>query len=572
MTKEDFSLKKDVLQLQKKVTDLELTATELKEGLSKFDPAVLDDLKQRLDDVEDLVMVENAGIIELKKMLEGIQDATQTKELSEELKGKVEELTSKITSLEEKVSTPAPQVDTTQIEELKTNFENLKAEVEEKLSEVKTTTPSVDLVTNEIRREITRSVDWLKTEVISIVEERSTSLEKQVAEITEKLSKLPSPDELTSVVEGFANSFKTFRSSIETRLQTEENKMEERWAMVEDKMTLLTNLSKTMEEFKADTEMKRRALETMISSLEEKLRMPLHERAVRELEKIRNDWIVNNARIDTIETLIKSFERQVENLRPAFKKLETFDKLVNLNEEISQKIEKMKEYYEAVEQFSKKAEIVQLREKLKVFEERVEEIKSHIIESVTQNKKIEEYVEDKVQKEMKRLKTDVESMITSLQDDMSVFQGNLMSLEQGQLDITAAVANLQESKIDVDKKFKSVETEIESLKPAKQELINLKTELARMKKEPIDLREIIKKIDSLEADLKAIKSLKSEDKTNELVNKIKELERKIDLIALPTYDEQITELLNRIVFLESRITAVEGILQDIPRYSPIVVE
>ncbi|MEM5806003.1 MAG: hypothetical protein QXM85_02285, partial [Candidatus Aenigmatarchaeota archaeon] len=97
MTKEDFSLKKDVLQLQKKVADLELTMTELKEALSKFDTAVIDDLKQRVEDIEDLTMVENAAVIELKKMLE----STKSEQPQETISPQLEE---RLKTLEEKVS------------------------------------------------------------------------------------------------------------------------------------------------------------------------------------------------------------------------------------------------------------------------------------------------------------------------------------------------------------------------------------------------------------------------------------------------------------------------------------
>lgn len=539
MIKEDFSLKKDMLQIQKKVTDLELTATELKEVLAKFDTTAIDDLKQRVGDIEDLTMVENAAVLELKKMLEGSQPAQR------EEPNKLEELTSKVTELEDKISNAQP--DATQINEIKTNLENLKVEIESKISDVRTTVPNIDLVTNEIRREVDRSVDWLKSEVNSLLEERTTSIEKQVAGMGEKLSKIPSPEELISIVDGMSSSFKSFRATIESRFQAEENKLEERWSHLESKFSLLTDLSKTIEEFKADAEMKKEGLDNMIGSLEQKLRMPLPERAVRELEKIRNDWIVNNARMDAMESLVKNIERQIGDLRPVLKKLDTFDRILDLHKEITQKLEEMKHYSESAKILAEKAETIDLS-------------------------KIEKHVEKKIRDEINKAKDRMERNILELQDDMSVLQGTLMPIEKNNSGVMASVAELQEKKAELEKRLGFNENVIYSMS---KELITVKNILINTDKTQSknEMPELIKKVYSLEAEIENIKSLKPEDTTNELVNKINQLETKIDSIR--TYaglDEGISELVNRIVFLESRIVAMEGMIQDMPRYSPIIVE
>jgi len=51
-----------LLQIEKRFVDIEIALGELKEAFSS--------LEQRIDDIEDLIMVEQAGLIELKKMLE----------------------------------------------------------------------------------------------------------------------------------------------------------------------------------------------------------------------------------------------------------------------------------------------------------------------------------------------------------------------------------------------------------------------------------------------------------------------------------------------------------------------
>ncbi len=554
MTKADLSLKKDILQLQKKVTDIELTATELREELSKLDASAINELKQKVEDVEDLTMVENAAVLELKKMLEGTQappPAQTPPTMPEDWDAKLEELKSRINALEEKTPT-TPELDTSQIDELKTNFENLKTELEAKLSEVRTYVPNVDLVTNEIRREVNRSVEWLKTEMYATFEERTTSLERQISEIEEKASRLPSPEEMSSILDGITGSFKSFKSTMETRLKTEQNKLEEKWSGIEDKLSLLTDVSKSMDAFKSDMEMKRKALESIGSSLEEKLKMPLPERAVHELEKIRSDWIVNNARVDTIETLLKSLERQVDNVRPTLKKLETFDKLVDLHKELSEKLETMKKYYEDVMKFAKKTESSDLEKKIEMFEKN--------FESFTKRGNSEKYDDRKI-----------DGKINRVGDDISLLQGNLMSLEQGRSDLTAAVSELQEMRSNINKRLNTNENGMNSLQ---KDLEKFKNDLTNvLKRQPkTDTSELAKKIDSLEAEINDVKSLKTEDSSNGLVKKINELERKIESIRSSlTFDGELSEVVSRLVFVESRLVAMEGMIQD-TRYVPIVVE
>ena len=105
---EDFSkvehkFKLSLLQLQKRMTDLEVAISELKEsvetGAGKSGDVA--ELGQRVEDVEDLIMVEQAGIMELQKMMQQAQEHFQSlgAEVPEETEKRIETLESDIDTL-----------------------------------------------------------------------------------------------------------------------------------------------------------------------------------------------------------------------------------------------------------------------------------------------------------------------------------------------------------------------------------------------------------------------------------------------------------------------------------------
>lgn len=109
-----------LLQSEKRFADLELSLAELRQTLEKFKDvdasqmehlSELPDLKQRVGDLEDLVMVENAGIEELKDLMEGVRDRLQAESrpdaaatgqvVPENLKATIDEIESRISAIDD---------------------------------------------------------------------------------------------------------------------------------------------------------------------------------------------------------------------------------------------------------------------------------------------------------------------------------------------------------------------------------------------------------------------------------------------------------------------------------------
>lgn len=192
MTKETDDLR--LLSIDKRLVDAELTLNEISSKLKSFDATVFSEIKQRQDDLEDLVLVDNAGVIELKKMLEG----TSQQQAPDELKAKVEQLGSEIETL--KQSKP---------EAIAAPSEDLKKYVDDKLSAIN------------VQQPVTGNED-VKNELM-LTKSRISALEKSITEPKEQLTK-PVLDELQSIheelltVKSKVASTEKFAQEINTRV------------------------------------------------------------------------------------------------------------------------------------------------------------------------------------------------------------------------------------------------------------------------------------------------------------------------------------------------------------------
>jgi hypothetical protein len=160
-----------LLNLEKRIVDAELTVAQLNDKLKSLDLSMVSDLKQKEEDLEDLVLVNNAGINELKKMLES--PAQPVAAVPDELKNKVEQLSNEVETLKQaKPEEPA---------------EDVRKYIDDKLAEVESRMPQ----SSEL------NVDYTRNE-LSLIKTRLAALEKSMSE--PKLSD-PILNELQSIRE-----------------------------------------------------------------------------------------------------------------------------------------------------------------------------------------------------------------------------------------------------------------------------------------------------------------------------------------------------------------------------------
>ena len=83
--------------------------------------------------------------------------------------------------------------------------------------------------------------------------------------------------------------------------------------------------------------------------------------------------------------------------------------------------------------------------------------------------------------------------------------------------------------------------------------------------------DIVMRVEDLEKDIVAMRSMEPDDKTNELLETVNKLEDRVNTIDSSGVDSHIAEIINRLVFLESRISAMES-MGGSRGYSAIIVE
>ena len=77
LSRVENKFKLSLLQAERRLVDLEMAIGELQGKIKDIDVKAFSDLNQRVGDLEDLTMVENMGVIEVKKMMDEIRNRLQ---------------------------------------------------------------------------------------------------------------------------------------------------------------------------------------------------------------------------------------------------------------------------------------------------------------------------------------------------------------------------------------------------------------------------------------------------------------------------------------------------------------
>jgi len=89
--------KLSLIQIEKRFVDLEATVGELLQKVKDLDAESMKELRERIDSLENLIMVEQAGIIELKKALESY---SSEREIPYDIRERLAKIEEKLASLD----------------------------------------------------------------------------------------------------------------------------------------------------------------------------------------------------------------------------------------------------------------------------------------------------------------------------------------------------------------------------------------------------------------------------------------------------------------------------------------
>ncbi len=323
---EDFSkiedkFKLSLMQTEKRIVDLEVAFSELSSKIGESKGP--EELKQRVDDLEDLAMIETIGVTELKKMMEQIRDSAKPAEPPD-----LSAIEQKIANLESQVATlPKPeQVDLSGVESHVKGLNETVDSLKESHGGVQS---QIDLVINEInslRKEVGTEIQNIKMNrpevAIQFLSSRLEALravndemQKSVTDVNIKLQTLESkaelnlPTEVNSRIENIQQDWLGINSRMDSieavvkgfyktydALQLELKKFD----TFEKASTLKDDLEKKFEEFKF--------VESEIKRLSGRIEM-VYENIDRRLDKVKELERKVPEVLESVEKLAKENDR-----------------------------------------------------------------------------------------------------------------------------------------------------------------------------------------------------------------------------------------------------------------------
>jgi len=325
----ESKFKMTLLQTEKRLMDLEMGLSELREKFKDIDPKKISEIAERVEELEDLILVEQAGIIELKKALEGFGTSKETEE--------------KIKSLENMLTQTK--------DEMKTKIENIlvmKPRIEEMIEKVD---KSVSKMWEEVEKKLKE------------ISDKRIELEVKIQNLAEKVDKMnfkPLDEEIKKVKENF------FATGARLRV-------------VENLLTKIISETEAAKPFMRKIETIEK-LEDRIKELEKvKGEMEKFVSISSEIEKMKNELLVVNSKVSEINSFLKSL---IECIGKGEVKLEDIEKIG--------KIETLEKKILEMEKNVKESLAKDLREKLIELEEsnkkKLEEIAAIVEKRIIQNR------------------------------------------------------------------------------------------------------------------------------------------------------------------------------------------
>jgi len=544
--------RKDILQLEKKLVDLELAVTELKESISSIDVSMVPDLKQRLDDVEDLIMVEQAGIIELKKMLDESKPEKPT--IPEGLEGRLKSIEDNIPNLVEKTELES-RLEEVQ-KELPKEEKPAPVEIEglyDKITGLETSLSELKSQTDNISKEL-----YEKFNEISL---KATGVKKSPIDI----------DLLSSKIETGKRSIdELYKKKLELDLKVEE---------ISKKMEILEN--------------------NMGESPGQEL--------LDGLKLNRREIVATNARIDSLERVARELMGDVQNFEKSIRNFESIEKISLLSKNIEEKLERSRFIEEEIKRLASKVEMIydeidKKFGKLRGLEKDYSESISELMESNEANKKeilkIKKGETGNFEKIIQESRNAIENMRKTQSEylaetDKKIYEYIDNKLESTNkkstsVDISPLIGRInsltEEYKNfagDVSKKIISmenikpvVEKRIEELTKTLQPMIKKEIEPMERRMRETRLDEVNRILTDVTTKIAVIESKLSSMEKNygNKVAEVPKMQEKVIVRESRFLEEQFKEVVNRMIFLESRLIAVEGMMHEKSQALPIIIE
>ncbi len=321
--KDGDKLKLSMLSMNKRFVDLEFAVSEMASRMENLDLENLQDEKDRLENLENLILVEQAGIMELKKIMENL-DSKFTDSANKEDVLIIKDRVKRIEALA-RAATQMVDISTDMPEEARMRISKLENAVAE-LNAMPAPQSMDPLEMGDIKRNL-NLLDSEIDEIKSSIRELDSGMKERVKKIFKNSGSDPDMPPLDF---NFINSkMDSIRSMVDT-LSNKRIETELKISSIEQKLNILRNNEK----------------EAVPSMLIEAVK---ESRKAIEMLKIRND---------SIERVVKEITKNMREVELASRRFEGFERLSALQEDVDKKLLQFRFMQEEIHKLSNKIEVI----------------------------------------------------------------------------------------------------------------------------------------------------------------------------------------------------------------------
>ena len=510
VAKIENKFKLSLMNMEKRFVELEMVISELSERLKSGQIEPIKALNQRIEGIEALMLVEQAGLNELKKMIAHADKKFQAtieldqrleSRLEEKLKGKIEE-----------------------------GVEHKLAVVENKMADVKKSLVSIEELAKTTAEKAERP-----SELPDEDKERISLIEKEIAELKtsspgESISPLEIGELRTRMKELEAQTavsgqlVSDLKNSIDGKIKTALKEVQYGTAGFEFMNSKLESLKAGIDmlgDKRIEMDMKLSGLEEKISLLERRGKDSLPDNLLDEVKTSKRELSTNKVKIESLERVVRELNTHMQKMEDTAKRFESLERLTNLKKDVDEKLRRFKFLEEGMSKLS----------------DRVEFMYNDL---------------DKRLMSIKNQRKDIEHLSNNISD-------LIKTIEEIRVDMKNRV-----KRKDMEKELLAVEDRIG------YELARIKSQGAKWKKEELERgkeKELPKDFKRTVDDLNA--RLSETEKALETIQSSVSGFSQREAQSPSAYDAHLKELVNKLVFLESRLAAMESTAQK-PR--PVVLE
>jgi len=320
VVKPEDKFKLSLLNIQKRFVDIEFAISEIAARVKDIDPENLKTLDQRIESLEDMIMVEQAGVHELKHIMQNVDNVFQTTATLRD----VEDMRERVRRVENLARAAAEMTD-------------------------------------------------LPAELSQETRQRIKSVEDNVAELMDKSVEVVSPMEVAEMRRSLGNldeRVSLMRMSVEDLKRNIDKRVQDGikgaqittadFGFISTKINSLKTAIDILSDKRIENEMKITALEQRLANVHagEGGDSPLSEKMIDELRTMKRDVEGAKLRMDSVERVVQETAKTAHDAEAASRRFEGFEKLSGLQAEIDDKLRQFRFVQDELGRLSNRIEMM----------------------------------------------------------------------------------------------------------------------------------------------------------------------------------------------------------------------